>query len=78
MRASLAATSVRANLVYFLKGAAKSKKKRQMKRQARKKKFAAVVSTNGDLVALIQEVRTLPQKVGGYGKLKALADALAG
>jgi len=69
---------VTANLVYFLKGAAKSKKKRQMKRQASTAKFAAAMKSNGDLVALIHEVRTLAQKVGGYGKLKELADALAG
>ena len=31
-----------------------------------------------DLMALIQEVRTLAQKVGGYHKLKELAEALAG
>ena len=69
---------VSANQVYFLMGAAKSKKKRKMKRQARTEKAVAVMSSKGDVVALIQEVRTLAQKVGGYGKLKELADALAG
>ena len=70
--------SVTANLVYFLKGAAKSTKKRQMKRQARKDKAAAVVSNKGDVVALIHDVRSLAHKVGGYGKLRELVDALAG
>ena len=77
---SLAANGIKVipNQVYFLMGAAKSKKKRKMKRQARTDKATAVMSSNKDVVALIHEVRTLAQKVGGYGKLKELADALAG
>src|SRR5476651_818098 len=67
---------VSANQVYFLMGAAKSKKQRKIKRQARTDKAAAVMTSKGDVVTLIQEVRTLAQKVGGYGKLKELADAL--
>jgi hypothetical protein len=69
---------VTANLVYFLKGAAKSTKKRQLKRQARKEKAAALVSNKGDVVGLIHDVRALAHRVGGYGKLRELVDALAG
>jgi hypothetical protein len=69
---------VTANLVYYLMGQVKSSKNQQMKRQARQAKVAAVVTSDGDLVKLIQEVRSLAKKAGGYGKLKELADALAG
>ncbi len=78
--AALAAkgTSIKANLVYFLKGEAKSKTKRQMKRKARDEKAATVVSHKGGVVEIIHDVRSLAQKVGGYGKLRDLIDALAG
>jgi hypothetical protein len=66
---------VTANLVYYLMGQVKSSTNQQTKRQASQ---ARVTAVEGDLVQLIQEVRSLAKKAGGYGKLKELVDALAG
>lgn len=63
------------NLVYFIKGKVKagSQRRKKVVRAAR----AASVSTNGDPVTLIKDVRALAERSGGIAKLQELVAALA-
>jgi hypothetical protein len=67
---------VTANLVYFLRGKARRKKRRQVR-----EKVARVISGgNGphlDPVTAIVKVKTFAAEVGGMPKLKELVEALA-
>jgi len=62
------------SLVYFIKG------KMKVGKQRRKKVIGAAraaVSSNGDPVTLIREIKAMAEKTGGIGKLKDLVEALA-
>jgi hypothetical protein len=65
---------ITANLVYFLRGKEKAKKRR-----AARQKAAKVVSSNGPLdpIVAIMKVKDLAAEVGGMPKLKELLDVLS-
>ena len=70
---------VTANLVYFLKGAAKSTKQRKARvvKAAKAAHSNNTVANNIDALTMIREVKALAQKAGGIENLKSLVEALA-
>lgn len=74
VRAALAQRGIKvsSNLIYFVKGRAKGRRKRA-------KQVVAKVSatSNGNPVAMIRKVKSWANEVGGIKMLKALVDALA-
>jgi hypothetical protein len=63
------------NLVYFIKGKMKGRKRRQKKAQQIVAKVAATGNT--DPVAAILKVQALASELGGLKKLKALVEVLS-
>lgn len=70
--------NVTANLVYFLKGKSSAKKLRKRKVIRAARAATRNGAGHGDAIALIQDVRALAQRAGGYEQLKSLVDAIAG
>ncbi|HZZ77130.1 MAG TPA: hypothetical protein VFE62_01345 [Gemmataceae bacterium] len=69
-------------LVYAVKGAMAAKKGRKKRIVQAAKTAASGHESNGiakqDILALIVDVKALAARAGGYGKLKALLEALEG
>ena len=70
--AALAAKGIQVtdSLVYIVKGKMKRKKRKQMRQKV------ATVTGNSDPLTTIKKVKALAFEVGGFGKLKALVEAL--
>ena len=67
--------SVKPNLVYYIKGNIKGRRRRAVK--SRKAAAAPMApSSNGDAVKTILKVKSWAAEVGGLKKLKSLVDAL--
>ena len=57
--------------VYMIRLRMQAKRRKQIKRKA-----AAIVGGNGDVLTVIRSVKGLAVEVGGIGKLKELVEAL--
>ncbi|HZZ80806.1 MAG TPA: hypothetical protein VFE62_20050 [Gemmataceae bacterium] len=74
---------ITANLVYFIKGkaAGKKAKKKRVAKAAKTALGGGTIIDNGfvagDPLSLINDVKALATRTGGYEKLKELVDALA-
>jgi hypothetical protein len=66
---------VQPNLVYFVKGHMRGKKKGRKVRQ--EKTTAGAPSHHGDALATVIKVKKLAEEVGGLKKLRSLVEALS-
>lgn len=65
------------SLIYFVKGKLNAKTQRKKRVISAAKSAPSQNGVHVDPIALIQEVKAIAQKAGGYDQLKALVDALA-